>query len=495
MSQPRVLVVDDERFFREAIREVLEGAGFACALASCGEEALELAEDPEVGVVVLDLQLPDIHGLEVFRRLKKTRADLRVVILSASTEQEHVLEGLRLGAFDYLAKPLHEEELALAVRRAGDTWQVHAGWSRLRGRLAHLERTLLRLAAEAGRPGEVAIPEAAVAAVEEVLGAGRASLLLLEEGEGALRVAAVRGTKLRPDEMDAVRVGEGAAGLAAARGEAFVVPDASADARFAGRAPDDRYRTSSFAVAPLVEDGRTFGVLCATDRTDGPPLGDEDLSLLRILAGQVAQLLAEARPVAVEDWREQTQELPIVASLDAAGAELMREICEAVTVEVEPARILDAALRPVAARLRAAPVSLFLIDPTRGDLVREAERDGGLRSDRARLARGRGLTGFVLETGQIVASDAPASDPRFDPALDTPEDGVAGPLLCGPLRFRGRCLGVFRAFPELPGHASPEAGELVSAALSAALRSALLYRSLVDSIDEVARARRGSGRP
>jgi len=157
---------------------------------------------------------------------------------------------------------------------------------------------------------------------------------------------------------------------------------------------------------------------------------------------------------------------------------------------VEPARILDAALRPVAETLRAAPVSLYLLDAERGDLVREAECDRGTRSDRPALRTGLGLSGTVMESGNLVASEDPAADPRFDGGIDTPDDGVSGPLLCGALSFRGKTLGIFRVFPERPEDASPGVGEVLAAALSAAVRNVLLYRSLVDTIDEVARARR-----
>jgi hypothetical protein len=69
-----------------------------------------------------------------------------------------------------------------------------------------------------------------------------------------------------------------------------------------------------------------------------------------------------------------------------------------------------------------------------------------------------------------------------------------GPLLAVPLRLRGKVLGVARAFPKDPQAASARTGEVVAAALSAAVRNVLLYRSLLESIDDVARARRESGR-
>ena len=94
---------------------------------------------------------------------------------------------------------------------------------------------------------------------------------------------------------------------------------------------------------------------------------------------------------------------------------------------------------------------------------------------------------------RAVATDEPQADPRFDPDVDTPESGEARPLLCLPLVFRAKTLGVLRAFPTTPGRTSPRTGEVVGAALSAAVRNVLLYRSLVESIDEVARARREAG--
>jgi transcriptional regulator with GAF, ATPase, and Fis domain len=182
---------------------------------------------------------------------------------------------------------------------------------------------------------------------------------------------------------------------------------------------------------------------------------------------------------------------PAAPALDTRSADLAREICDAVTAEVEPARVLDAALRPIAAALSAAPVALYLRDADTGELVREAECDGGgRRSDRAQLSAARGLAGSVLATGQLVATGDPTRDPRFDAACDTPADGAVGPLVCGALRFRGKPIGIFRAFPASAEHATPELGELLAAALSAAVRNVLLYRSLVQTIEEVAEARR-----
>jgi GAF domain-containing protein len=383
-----------------------------------------------------------------------------------------------------------------------ETFGIASGWSRLRRRIGLLETTLDELWTKATEADvderDQSLREGAVQALSEILGAAKTSLMLLDEDGRALRVAAARGFKVPPSELDEVPIGEGVAGIALARSEPILVGDVGNDVRFAGRAPEDRYTTSSFAVAPLAAGARALGVLCATERAGGEPFDEEDLALMRILSVQLAQML-DARHAAgsVADF-----EAPVEAPAEPAEAEqgdlarganeaeLARAICDAVTAEVEPARILEAALRPVAESLCAAPVSLYLLDPEQGDLAREAECDRGSRSDRLRLPVGRGLTATVLESGALIASDDPKLDARFDGEVDTPEDGAAGPLLCGPLRFRGKTLGIFRAFPERPEDASPGVGEVLSAALSAAVRNVLLYRSLVDTIEEVARARR-----
>ncbi len=231
--------------------------------------------------------------------------------------------------------------------------------------------------------------------------------MLLDEDGTALRVAAGRGFKVSPAEMDEVPIGEGVAGMALARSEPILVGDVNADERFAGRAPDDRYASNSFAVAPLAAGARALGVLCATERSSGEPFDQEDLALMRIMSVQLAQMLEVRRDLGGDADHEPAVEDPCeaVAPAGTAGevgpeAELARAICEAVTAEVEPARILDAALRPVAETLRAAPVSLYLVDAERGDLVREAECDRGTRSDRPALPTGLGLTGTVLESGR-----------------------------------------------------------------------------------------------
>jgi DNA-binding response OmpR family regulator len=491
----RVLVVDDERFFREAIQETLTDAGLECLLAADGSEALEMSEEPSIGAVVLDVRLPGMDGIEVLRRLRQLRPHLPVIMLSAHQDQTYVLDALRQGAADYLAKPLHEEELVLAVRRALDGHDHAATSDVLRERLVLLQQAAARLVSIA-RGGESARDElyAALAqAAAEVVGAEKTSLMLLDETGSELRVVAATGRKLAPEQFEAVPVGEAVAGLALARSEPLLVTELSEDARFAERQSGDRYASQSFAVAPIVAGDRALGVICATDASDGTPLRGEDLALLRVLAEQAASLLQVSQPVPVLGPGTSAPEattLPLEASGGSEDGEIARAVCEAIVAEVEPVRVLSGALAAVGEGIGACCAALHLRAADGTELVCEGVWNGDETAERERLPLGRGLTGTVLETGRPVATDDPTTDPRFDPEVDTPASGEVGPFLCLPMRFRGVTLGVFRAFLAPPARTSPRVGEVLTAALSVTVRNVLLYRSLVESIEEVARARR-----
>jgi DNA-binding response OmpR family regulator len=500
----RVLVVDDERFFREAIRDALADVGIPCETASDAEGARSAAGDPAVGAVVLDLGLPGESGVALLEELVAERPTLRVIVLSTQSDQEDALEAMRLGACDYLAKPLHDEELVLAVRRALQGFGLETGLQTLRQRLDGLESAMAELAAggatASGPERTAALAERAAQGVADVIGASKTSVMLLDPEAGELAVAAAVGSHLAPEEMDVVVLSEGVAGLAVSDG-AFRIDDIDSDERFAARVPRERYGTPSFAVAPIpgpgVGAGGVLGVICATDREGDARFSDEDLGLLRILALQLGALLVPqpvaADPVAADSERAGgSGEIRGALALDSVDpdAELAREICDAITSEIEPSRIFEVALQAVGRSLPASPVAVYLIDNASGELVCEGQWGEAGDLDRPTLPRQHGLAASVLQTGWLVATDAPESDPRFDAAVDTPMNGRPAPLLCVPLRLRGKTLGVLRAFPRNGASASARTGEILGAALSAAVRNVLLYRSLLESVDEVAEARR-----
>jgi DNA-binding response OmpR family regulator len=115
LSMLKVLVVDDEPMVRDVLARYLEADGFEVATATDGPEALEVASATSPDLVLLDLMLPGLDGLEVMRRLRE-RTDTPVVLLTAKGEEIDRVVGLELGADDYVTKPFSPREVVARVR-------------------------------------------------------------------------------------------------------------------------------------------------------------------------------------------------------------------------------------------------------------------------------------------------------------------------------------------------------------------------------------------
>ena len=115
MNPRRVLVVDDEPHIRDVLRGYLTADGFAVDEAADGEEALDRLRESGIDLVLLDIMLPGIDGLEVLRRLRAF-SDVYVILVTARAEEVDKLVGLGVGADDYVTKPFSAREVAARVK-------------------------------------------------------------------------------------------------------------------------------------------------------------------------------------------------------------------------------------------------------------------------------------------------------------------------------------------------------------------------------------------
>jgi DNA-binding response OmpR family regulator len=113
-----ILVVDDEVEFAEAFAERLQLRGFTARIASGGEQALRIIDEGGVQVMVLDLKMPGMDGLEVLRRVKTTHPEVEVIILSGHGSELDEAYGRNLGAFAWLRKPADIGDVLEAVKGA-----------------------------------------------------------------------------------------------------------------------------------------------------------------------------------------------------------------------------------------------------------------------------------------------------------------------------------------------------------------------------------------
>ncbi|WP_028459428.1 response regulator transcription factor [Chloroflexus sp. Y-396-1] len=113
-NQPTILVIDDEASIRNVAKAYLEHAGYRVLCATTGPEGLQMALDHQPDLIVLDLMLPGMDGMEITARLRE-RSDVYILMLTARSDEMDRVAGLRVGADDYLTKPFSPRELVARV--------------------------------------------------------------------------------------------------------------------------------------------------------------------------------------------------------------------------------------------------------------------------------------------------------------------------------------------------------------------------------------------
>ncbi|MFH2218978.1 MAG: response regulator [Pseudomonadota bacterium] len=121
----RVLLVDDEKDFVESLSQRLQMRAFDVTTALTGDDAINLVRTQDFDVVVLDVLMPGKDGVETLRELKTLKPLVHVIMLTGNATVETAIEGMKLGAFDYLMKPTDTEDLVAKISRSYDLKAEH----------------------------------------------------------------------------------------------------------------------------------------------------------------------------------------------------------------------------------------------------------------------------------------------------------------------------------------------------------------------------------
>ncbi len=135
MAAEKILVVDDERLVRWSLRQKCEEWGYQVLEAEAGEPGLRLAQHESPDLVLLDVRLPDLSGLEVLDQLKKNGDARAVIMITADPQLDDVKAALKLGAYDFVGKPLDFDELRVAIKNALETSRLRSEVQSLRGEM------------------------------------------------------------------------------------------------------------------------------------------------------------------------------------------------------------------------------------------------------------------------------------------------------------------------------------------------------------------------
>lgn len=148
MDAPRVLIVDDEPGVRFVLEKTLAAEGYRLETASDGGEAIRRLDGADYDVLLLDLKMMPVDGLQVINALRTKGSDAAVIIITAHSTIESAVEALRLGAFDYLFKPASPEVIRQRVREAIQYSRQVTRRARLLGQVESLRQSLMDLESE-----------------------------------------------------------------------------------------------------------------------------------------------------------------------------------------------------------------------------------------------------------------------------------------------------------------------------------------------------------
>ncbi|MFQ5843474.1 MAG: sigma-54-dependent transcriptional regulator [Planctomycetota bacterium] len=277
MSEKRILIVDDDPSQAEALARILAMEGYATARATRGREALQVLGASEVHLVLADLKMPEMNGIELYRRIRDRTPNLPVVIVTAHGTIETAIEAVREGVSDYVQKPIHVEDLLLRFRRIFRE-------SELRNENVALKQRLLHRGGGDSMLGGSPVMERLREQIRRVAPTEATVLVLGESGVGKELVA------------DAIHYGSARAEGPQVKMNCAAVPDNLLEDELFGH---ERGAYTGAASRRAGRFERAHGGTLFLDEIGDLPLGLQ-AKLLRVLQEQTFERLGGSEPVRVD---------------------------------------------------------------------------------------------------------------------------------------------------------------------------------------------------
>ncbi len=290
MSNERILVVDDEKTILELGRRFLTSEGFDVEIASQGMQAMKLLEQSPYEILLTDIRMPGMSGLELMKMAKSVRPEIIMVVITGHGTITTAIESLKMGAMGFILKPFTRQELVSAIHNALDKYRLRQENIRMKS-LMPLFQVSQQLMMQTDLPQ---LMNLVVELIKKELKVDRASIMLLNEKSGELIVKATTGFENLNENKLKKLVGEGIAGLAVEKKAPILVQggvDENPELR--NLLADDQ--VASGLSVPIMIRKKVIGVLNLSKFNRGQPLGESDLGLISIFCGQVAVAIENAR--------------------------------------------------------------------------------------------------------------------------------------------------------------------------------------------------------
>ncbi len=329
-NQIRILVVDDEPKICHLIEELLKLEGYQIDVSFSGIEALQMIKRYNYQMLLTDLKMPGIDGLELIQKARELNPEIRTIMITGYATVETAVQSLRHGVDDYIKKPFNILELRKVVKQTLYTHQVAMENIQLLKDLkkANLElnihkhgltekvqitgeeltvanKELVQRINELATINEISKGITSILDMDKLLSlclkeingklkVEHSSIMLIDEKRNELVVKASQGHRSGQILGKTQKIDEGVAGRIVKDKKPILVKDIRRDSRFnRGERPD--YKTKSFVSAPLILGERVLGVINVIDKISGESFCETDVNLLCTIAGQVSIAVENAR--------------------------------------------------------------------------------------------------------------------------------------------------------------------------------------------------------
>lgn len=295
MSTSKILVVDDEEIVRNLLGRTLGGKGYAVETVEDGDAALEKVKKDNFNLLITDLKMPRISGMDVLRELKKVNPYIEVIIITGYPTIDSAVEAIKIGAFDFICKPFDIQATISTIERSLEKQKFNISHFQL-SELMILFEVSKTMTATANLDDLLArILDSAL----EITKAKRGSLLLIDEKTEELAIKIARGLSQEIIDNTRIKLGEGISGRVAQEGTAILVTDIETDPRFQ-RKNKPQYETKSFLGVPLTSipihsQKNVLGVINISDKISGDSFTEREQTLLSVLADQAAVAIENAK--------------------------------------------------------------------------------------------------------------------------------------------------------------------------------------------------------
>jgi two-component system NtrC family sensor kinase len=325
LAGEKVLVMDDRDDSLQFMTEyILKPNGYRCITAKDGETGLQRALNEDPDLIIMDQRMPRMTGLEVLGALRKTQAEVPVILMTFHGSEETAVQAFRLGAKDYIIKPFDTEEMLGAIDRALEEQRLRSERDQLTQKLMRTNRQLeqrvkeLNVIYNIGKSVTAQLdPERVlnrvVQAAVYVSNAEEGSLLLIDEETGDLFLRAAQNLGEQFARGFRIKVQDSIAGEVVRTGEPFIASGDQASLKV-----KTGYLVKSLLYVPLKVGQEVIGVMSVDNKASNRPFTDNDVYLLSALADYAsiaivnAQLFGEVKAFNEELERkveERTQEL------------------------------------------------------------------------------------------------------------------------------------------------------------------------------------------